>query len=129
MRTEGGFHIQLMAIVADTGKARVRVFGGPSRLRVEQEAVDAIIYDQVFGVFVPTNAVAIDSYTERKVEGAAWGVHVGADVSIFFSRVVGVGGFARYARATVAIENTLAAGTIDVKAGGFQLGGGLRLRF
>ena len=129
MRTEGGFHIQLMVVAVDTGRARVRIFGGPSRLRVEQESVDAIVYEQFYGLFLPTNTVAITSFVQRKVEGSGWGLHFGADASFFFSRVVGVGGFVRYARASVEIENTLGTGTKDVNAGGLQLGGGLRLRF
>lgn len=128
-RTEGGFNIQIMIVAADRGDFRFRIFGGPSYLRVEQEGVDVIEYGQLFGIFTTANAVDITGFTARKTEGTGWGVHAGADASFFFSRVAGVGGFVRYMGGTVEIEDTLGGGTIDVKAGGLQVGGGLRLRF
>jgi hypothetical protein len=62
------------------------------------------------------------SQSESKV-----GINVGGDVAYFFSRQVGVGASFMYAGTTV--EMTLPSGTSDVKAGGGQIGGGLRLRF
>ncbi len=61
-------------------------------------------------------------------EGTGWGYHLGADFSVFFSRVVGIGGFARYSAAEVE-QVDLGNTTVKNKAGGFQAGGGLRLRF
>lgn len=53
----------------------------------------------------------------------------GGDVSVFFTRVFGLGGFARYSRGTVEIDEPLSESTQDVRAGRFQAGGGIRLRF
>jgi hypothetical protein len=49
-------------------------------------------------------------------------------VGYFFSRQVGVGFTVQVAGATVALPST-GGGTTEVKAGGLQAGGGLRLRF
>jgi hypothetical protein len=75
--------------------------------------------------------VDITTYDTTKVESTGWGYHVGADASVFFSRVVGVGGFMRFSRGTVTIEDgvALSDAPVDVIAGGVQMGGGLRLRF
>lgn len=128
-RVEGGFHVQAMIVAVDHGRFRLRVFGGPSYLRVEQEGVDVIEYDQVFAIFNPAHAVEITGFQAQKTEGSGWGVHAGLDASVFFSRVVGVGGLVRYVGGSVEIENTLGGGTLNVKAGGLQMAGGLRLRF
>ena len=108
-------------------RVRVRLFGGPTFFRVKADTIDDIRYNQVFLILLPVNSVDITTYNFSEAEGTGWGFHVGGDVSVFFSRVVGVGGFVRLSRGTVELEDF--SGTYDVKAGGFQTGGGLRLRF
>lgn len=129
LRAEGAAHVQLMVVPYDRGGLRVRLFGGPSHFRVEQEVVEDIRYHQTYGLFTRANAVTILEYDARKIDGTAWGFHAGGDVSWFFTRVVGVGGFARVSRATVELEDPLDDVTFRVKAGGVQAGAGLRLRF
>ena len=65
------------------------------------------------------------------MEETAWGFHAGGDVTYFFSRVFGIGGFARMSRGEVTIvdDDIPADGPVDVKLGGFQGGLGLRFRF
>jgi hypothetical protein len=128
-RVEGGTNIQVMIVASATDRLQLRVFGGPTYFRVEQEAVDTIDYDQSFGLFTTVNNVDITTYESRKVDGSGWGFHLGADVATFFNRVAGIGAYARISRGSVEIENTLASGTITVKTGGVQFGGGVRLRF
>lgn len=128
-RSEGGFSIQVMVVAVERGKLRLRVFGGPTWFRVEQESVDRIQFDQSLGIFVPTNTVRITRYEARTVDGSGWGAHAGADVSYFLSEVVGLGAYGRYMGGSVDIDNALGQGTVSVKAGGVQVGGGLRLRF
>ena len=53
---------------------------------------------------------------------------------MFFTRIIGVGGFAKYGRGPIDLENTVARAlgqhtVVGVKAGGVQVGGGLRLKF
>ena len=133
-RVEGGVNLQAMIVAVQTDRFRFRVFGGPTYFRVEQDAVTAIRYDQAFLLLQRANAVEITGSDSERIEGTAWGFHGGADASVFFNRIIGVGGFAKFSRGSVDLDNTLAAATRDdevvgVKAGGFQVGGGLRLKF
>jgi hypothetical protein len=134
MRTEGGIHLQAMFVPLETGRLRVRVFGGPSYFRVTQDVVTDIRFDQVFLIFSPVNAVTITEFDAREIESNGWGFHAGGDLSVFFNRIIGVGGFARFSRGNVDLENPIAISSsdddfIEVKTGGFQMGGGLRLKF
>jgi len=129
-RVEGGVNLQLMLVAPVSSRTKVRLFLGPTYFRVQQDMVGSIAYDQAFLVFLPVNTVDITTYEKKdKVEGTGWGFHVGGDVSFFFTRVVGIGGFARFSRATVSLDDPLSGLPVDVKVGGFQTGGGLRLKF
>ena len=119
MRTEGAVNIQLMAVPFESRDFRVRVFGGPSYFRYKAD----MVYDFSF-----SGGLATD-YDLVETEGTGWGAHLGGDASYFFSRVVGIGGFARYSRATVTIPEPMSEEHQDIRVGGFQTGGGLRLRF
>jgi hypothetical protein len=130
MRVEGGAHLQVMGVAPIGDRMRVRLFGGPSWFRVQQDMVRTIRYDQTFVLLRPVNAVDITTFdVVDKVEASGWGFHVGGDFSVFFSRVVGVGAIARYSHATVTLDDPLSGEPLDVTAGGFQVGGGLRLKF
>jgi hypothetical protein len=50
-------------------------------------------------------------------------------VGYFFTRQVGVGGSIQWAGTTIEAPASGGTGTFDIKAGGLQAGGGLRLRF
>lgn len=127
-RAEGSFNIQAMLVTNPrSNRVRVRVFGGPSFFRVTQDTVDDIRYSQVFQVFGTGNSVDITTYQFSESEGSGWGFHGGADVGVFFNRHVGVGGFARFSRGSVELADF--SGVYEVAAGGFQTGGGLRLKF
>jgi hypothetical protein len=125
MRAEGAQHIQLMTVLLQTPRLRLRVFGGPSHFRAEQEVITNIRYIQT--TLGRANLINITSYDSEKSVGTGWGAHVGADVSVFFTRVVGVGGGVRISRGTVQFEDY--GGFDDRKVGGAQASGGLRLKF
>ena len=132
LRRELGTHIQVMFVALDTGKLRIRVYGGPSYLKVKQAMIDNFSFAQTTSSIAPfTNTVVITSNDAPvDVEASTWGVNVGGDVSYFFTKALGAGGFVRYVGGNVDLDNVLAGtGTINVKAGGVQVGGGLRLRF
>jgi hypothetical protein len=112
MRTEGSVNIQGVLVPINSGRLRARVFGGPSFFTYNADMVE--------DVRLPT----ITSVT-----GSGWGFHVGADATYFFSRVVGLGAFARYSRAIATIDEPLSGLRQDLTLGGFQTGGGLRFRF
>jgi len=127
MKVEGAVHIHAMFAAMTSRRVRVRAFGGPSYFRVQQDTVDDIIYLQNAPV-LGGNTITILNAPFSEAEGEGWGFHGGGDVSVFFTRVVGVGGLVRYSRGTVELVDLL--GTIvEVKAGGLQVAGGLRLKF
>jgi hypothetical protein len=131
MRSEGSVNIQAMFVSRVSDRVTARVFAGPSFFRVRQDAVSDIRYEQFFLSLPPVNEVTITAYESVVIpfeDATGWGFHVGGDASIFFTRVVGLGWFAKYSRGTVEMPDPL-AGAIEVTTGGFQSGGGLRLRF
>ena len=122
-RSELAVHIQAKWIAPVNDKLLVTVFGGPSFFQVEQTIVTDFEYTESYPFDTATFSRAITSDESE----SAMGFHVGGDVAYYFSNQVGVGGMAQYSKATV--EMTVPSGTTDVKAGGLQVGGGLRLRF
>jgi hypothetical protein len=133
-RVEGGVNLQAMIVAAQTDRFRFRVFGGPTYFRVQQDAVTDIRYNQQFLLLARFNEIQITEFDSERIEGNGWGFHAGADASVFFNRIIGVGGFAKFSRGSVDLENTLATAigdddVVSVKAGGLQVGGGLRLKF
>ena len=126
-RAEGAWHIDAMLVAVHTPRFRLRVFGGPSYFRAEQDIITNIRYDQVYQIFGRGNTVDITSYETEKAVGSGWGVHAGGDVSVFFNRFAGVGMLLRVSGGSVDIDDY---GGIDSrKVGGVQFGGGLRLKF
>jgi hypothetical protein len=112
-----------------SGNWRVTLFGGPTYFTVSQQMVETIRYDQRY-FLSGTNIVDITTYNDKKASGSGFGFHAGADVSYFFTRVVGIGGTLRFNTGTVTIdEEPLTGEKAELKAGHATLGFGLRLRF
>lgn len=131
-RTEGTIHVQAMFVAPmQNDRVRLRFFGGPSYFRLTMDGVSAIRYEQQYQPFGPGNVVDITRFDAVEIEDTGWGFHAGADVSVFFTRVFGVGGVVRFARGTIEVDDArlLADEPFDVKTGGLHLGGGLRLKF
>lgn len=131
-RVEGAVNLSLVAAIPSSNNdLSLRIYGGPTYFRLEADAVTNIRYLQQFGFFTTLNTVDITGWESEKVEETAWGFHAGADLGYFFSRYVGIGGFARVTRGTVTFrtDDVPVDENLDVKVGGFQAGGGLRIRF
>lgn len=129
-RVEGSVHLQVMGATEFGDNIRLRVFGGPTYFRLQHDLVSNIQYLHTFAIFNRANAVDITTYDSvDKVEGTGWGYHVGGDIAFFFTRVVGLGAFARYSRGTVDLVEPLLDSEVELKVGGLQFGGGLRLKF
>jgi hypothetical protein len=118
-RTEGSVNFHAMMVPFESANLRVRLFGGPTYFRYEAD----MVYDFSF------SQSSVTRYQIAKSDGTGWCLHVGGDATYFFSRVAGLGGFARYSRGTVSILEPLSEELQDMTLGGFQTGGGLRLRF
>ena len=133
-RIERSLSVHAMVVLAQTRRLRFRVFGGPIHYRMEQDAVSAMTFNHIYFVRSPTNIVQISGFDYTRVHGSGWGAHVGADASLFLTRILGVGVFTKYDRGRVALDNPLAAGLgypgrVTIAAGGLQMGGGVRLKF
>jgi len=122
-REELAIHVEAIATAPIGRRLQVMAFGGPSFFRVKQDMVTTFTWAETY----PFDDASFGSATVVDADGSKLGFNVGGDVAFFFSRQVGVGGSIRYSAATVEID--VAGGTHDVKAGGLQAGGGLRLRF
>ena len=123
-RGETGIHMQA-TITAEAGdKFIVVLSGGPSYLRVDQDLVSGVLYAESF----PFDEATFTSSELSRSSGSALGFNAGADLMWMAGRQWGVGGLLRYSRATVDLD-TDDGRTIAVKAGGFQAGAGVRLRF
>jgi hypothetical protein len=131
MRVEGGVNLSVVAAPVNDDRVAVRLYGGPTWFRLQADVVNDIRYFQQFGIFTTVNTVEIREYDTEEVEQTGWGFHVGGDVSYFFNRRIGIGGFARYSRGTVTFrpDEFFVSENIDIEVGGFQGGGGLRIRF
>lgn len=123
-RSETAVHLQLVYIVPTTGRFRVLLAGGPSRIELEQDIVTAVQYDESF----PFDAAAFRSATSRGLKDSAIGFNAGADVSFMLTRMIGLGGMVRFSRASVDLAGPDAR-SISLDAGGFQGGAGVRIVF
>jgi len=123
-RTELAVHVQARAMIPVAPRMQAMVFGGPSFFQVKQDIVNDFEISESYPYDTATFSRGVtNTFSESKV-----GFSVGGDFTYFLTRQVGVGGTALYAGATMKAPSP-DGGTIDLKIGGFQAGGGLRFRF
>ena len=122
-RLETAVHLEVRWFAPVAEAVEFAVFGGPTFFNLQQDLVTSIAYDHSY----PYNEAAYGSASSTALSASAVGFHAGADIGFFFSEVVGVGALLRYSAASVDLPTD--AGTVPVDAGGFHVGGGLRLRF
>lgn len=114
--SETGVHFAAIYMIPIANKLDVGVFGGPSIYFVSQDAVGNVTVSE------PTPTLAATMANVSKTEA---GFNLGADVQYVVYKTVAVGVLARYAWANATIEGADKKLTV----GGFQIGGGVRLRF
>ena len=117
-------HLQGMLFAPVSDRILVTVFGGPSSVKLRQQLISKINYQEAY----PYNTVVFTKANVVTQTATGWGGHVGVDVVVSLSDHVGLGGIMRYTRATAELRSPDKA-TFSVKAGGLQVGGGLRLSF
>lgn len=103
----------------------VTVSAGPTFFSVTHELVTGIQFSETG---FPFNSVNLTSLTGSEQEESAVGFNVGADATFVLTPNFGVGGFARFAKASVDIPAT-GNRTAKVDVGGLQLGVGVRVAF
>jgi opacity protein-like surface antigen len=121
---EQGFHVQATWMLAITNKFDVVFSGGPTLFQLSQGVVTTPKISEVGPPYTTVNMTT----SMVTVSDSQVGFNVGADLTYRFANNVGVGAMVRYAAATVGLTPE-GGSSLDVKVGGFQLGGGLRLRF
>lgn len=121
---ENGYHFQALWMLPITDKLDVVVSGGPSWFGLTQGIVAT---PQITEVGPPYTTVNM-TVSQTTTTGGQIGFNVGADMTFRFANNVGVGAMVRYAAATVSLTPE-GSDPSDVKVGGFQFGGGLRIRF
>jgi hypothetical protein len=113
--SEKAVHLQAIWTVPVTDKMDASFAFGPSFINVSQ--------DVVTGITVAAGTQNATPLTETQ-SGTAKGFHIGADLSYMLNPRYGVGGFIRYVGGSVDLPSVP-----ELKVGGFQVGGGARLRF
>lgn len=113
--TELGTHVMAVWFFPITDKIDVDVFGGPSFIRLNQDVMTAS---------VPPGTRDLNIERPSRQTETAKGGNAGINATYLFSRHYGIGLFMRYAGGSVDLP-----AASNVKVGGFQAGGGLRLRF
>jgi hypothetical protein len=106
-------------------KVEFGVSAGPSFWTVKQDFVSGV---EITEGPPPFNTVDINSVTLVDESENAVGFNIGVDATYLVTRRLGAGAFIRFAGASVDMP-TAGGGTVTLDAGGFQVGGGLRVRF
>ena len=101
---------------------RVSIFGGPSWYQTRQQVADSVTPAESY----PFDTVTLSTSTSELSESLL-GFHAGADVSWYLTRTVGFGGIVQYSTAATTVRVGEGA-PFDLRAGGFQLAVGIRLR-
>jgi hypothetical protein len=115
-RTDRNLHVLAVWFVPVTENVDVALSAGPSFTRISQ--------DLITGVNVPAGTQQASPVMGTE-SGWATGVNVGADFTYLVTRNYGAGIFLRYNGGSM----DLASSETTIKAGGFQIGAGARLRF
>jgi hypothetical protein len=114
--SERGIHIMAVYFMPVTDKIDVALSLGPSFILVKQDLVSSVDVP-------PGTQIANPVVTNEEATGV--GINIGIDGTYLINRMFGAGVFLRYAGAKVDLSDAVQ----DVSVGGFQIGGGLRLRF
>ena len=99
-----------------TDKIDVFFSGGPAMVQVQQEVPT--------GATVTEPGPTLSGVTVTKFNKSAIGFVVGADVRYMITNRIGLGALAKFAAGSVDLDDNT-----KVDAGGFQIGGGVRIRF
>ena len=122
---EDGYHFQALYMLPITDKLDIVFSGGPSVFKLKQGVVTS---PQITEVGPPYSSVNM-TVSQSSVTGNEIGFNVGADVTYRLANNLGVGAIVRYTAATVSLTPEGGGDASDVKVGGFQFGGGVRIRF
>lgn len=121
--TEQAFHLDGVYTV-ESGPWLIDVFGGATLFSVETELLDETTTSSVY----PFDELDLTGTSTVVLEDNPVGFNVGGAVSYWFTSLIGVGFQARYSAATATHERDDGR-TLELDAGGFRVGGGVRIGF
>ena len=124
-REELAVHVQARGVFPLNDRFQIMLFGGPSFFTVKQDMVTDFEFSEAY----PYDTATFSRGVTTQAKESKVGVNAGADIGYFFTRQLGVGFGVQYSGATIELPSAASGSTADVKVGGLQAGGGLRLRF
>lgn len=107
-----------------SGSFVIDVFGGMTLFFTETELVDEITTTSVY----PFDDLQITNTSTTKLKENPIGFNVGGAFTYRLTPVVGLSFQAKFSRASLSLQRD-AGEPIDIDAGGFRIGGGIRLAF
>ena len=122
---EQAVHIQALWFMPFVEKVDFMFSAGPSFFTVTQGFARGVTFTENPPSF---DTVTIDAVDVATLEESAVGFNLGADATYSFTPMLGVGAMMRFTWGT-ANFNLAEGQDAEVRAGGFQIGAGLRLRF
>jgi hypothetical protein len=130
--SERAVHLQAAYFLPLTTRIDIAFFVGPSFFTVDLDRASIGPENVQEGPF-PFTTVSLSGATISGRSESAVGFNIGVDGTYLVTRRFGghFGGglFLRYSRASVDIPAVAGGGSVGVDAGGFEVGGGLRVRF
>jgi opacity protein-like surface antigen len=120
---EQNVHVDLMYALP-MHAVGVKIMAGPTFFNLKQDFVSAVTVSETY----PFDTATFGSATTKRLSNTAVGFNAGVDISVPVSSQVGIGGLVRYSRGDVKFDDP-AIGSQTVKAGGLEVGAGIRLRF
>ena len=114
-----------------TRRIQLGVMAGPSFFTVRQDVASPIRSRTEINDPAPYTSLSIPSVTVTEYKDSPVGGNIAVDVTYLVTRFLGVGGFARYAAASLdlPVPEGVTRSDTKFKAGGGQAGAGLRVRF
>ena len=117
-------HLNASWVVPAGRKAQVAIFGGPSYFHVRQGLVTDVSTSSVY----PYDTATFVAATTVNTSESRLGFNAGLDITARVWKYVGVGALVRYSRASLEFPAN-SGQEVTVRAGGLQVGGGIRLAF
>jgi hypothetical protein len=96
-------------------KVDLMLMAGPTVVSVEEPLITSVSVEESGGPVVTPN---VETFKK-----SFWGYHLGVDVRYMFTTNIGAGGFLRVTGASGNLQGT------NLEVGGFQVGGGIRIRY
>jgi hypothetical protein len=120
---ERGVHLQATYHIPFTDTLDFTVSAGPSFFNISQDFVRRVTFSET----PPFNSVTVDEVELISLRQNGFGFNIGVDASYTITPMIGVGVLARYTRGDADFDLN-DNDTATVKAGGFQLAAGVRVR-